>query len=266
MAADQPDRPAPPPLSRVGASRFVLALREGGSLPGIIEGDDGRLWVGKFRGAGQGAGALVAEVVAGELARALGLPMPAQVVLSLPPRFGITDGDPEVNQLLAASVGDNLGVALLAHALAYDPAAGLDVDGALAARIVAFDVLMANVDRTFRNPNLLWSDGRLWLIDHGAALYWQHGWQGGLTGATAPLPRLAEHVLLPRAVDLAAAATWLAAAADDAALTAALALVPDAWFEVDDVAGRRAAFLARLQARRAALATLVVDPRPGGPR
>ena len=123
---------------------------------------------------------------------------------------------------------------------------------------------MANVDRTFRNPNLLWADGRLWLIDHGAALYWQHGWKGDLTGATTTLPRLAEHVLLPLAGDLAAAAAWLERAADDDALTAAVAAVPAAWFEVgpDDADARRAAFVARLRARRAALATLVVDPRP----
>lgn len=247
-------------LPRVGAARFVLALREGGSLPGLVEGDDGRLWVGKFRGAGQGAAALVAEVIVGELARAVGLPMPAQVVLALPPRFSVTDGDPEVNELLAASAGDNLGVAFLPSALGYDPAARMAVDAELAARIVAFDVLMGNVDRTFRNPNLLWSGGALWLIDHGAALYWQHGWQGGLASAAAPLPRLREHVLLPVAGDLAAAAAWLAAAATDDALAAALALVPDAWLEVDDPVGRRAAFVARLALRRAALATLVAPP------
>jgi hypothetical protein len=247
-------------LPRVGAARFVLALREGGSLPGLVEGDDGRLWVGKFRGAGQGAAALVAEVIVGELARALGLPMPAQVVLALPPRFGVTDGDPEVDELLAASAGDNLGVGFLPSALGYDPAARMAVDGALAARIVAFDVLMGNVDRTFRNPNLLWSGGALWLIDHGAALYWQHGWQGGLANAVAPLPHLREHVLLPVAGDLAAAAAWRAEAATDDALAAALALVPDAWLEVEDPVARRAAFVARLAARRAALATLVAPP------
>ncbi|HVV88608.1 MAG TPA: HipA family kinase, partial [Kofleriaceae bacterium] len=251
-------------LPRVLAARFVVALREGGSLPGVIEGDDGRLWVGKFRGAGQGAAALVAEVIGGELARALGLPMPAQVVLGVPPRFGITDGDPEVNELLARSPGDNLGVEFLPSAIGYDPAARAAVDAELAARVIAFDVLMGNVDRTFRNPNLLWSGGRLWLIDHGAALYWQHGWEGGTAGATAPLPRLAEHVLWPVAGDVAAAAAWLAEAAGDDALAAALALVPDAWLEVDDPPARRAAFVARLALRRAALGSLVVDPR--GPR
>ena len=261
MATDR-DRTSAP-LRTVGAARFVVALREGGSLPGVIEGDDGRLWVAKFRGAGQGAGALIAEIVAGELARTLALPMPELVVLELPPKFGITDGDPEVNDLLAASAGANVGMAFLPQALGYDPAARIAIEPARAARIVAFDILVANVDRTFRNPNLLWSGGALWLIDHGAALYWQHGWQGGVAGAATPLPRLAEHVLLPLAGDLAAAATWLAGAADDDALTAALAAVPDAWFEVADPAARRAAFLARLQLRRAALATLVVDPRPG---
>jgi hypothetical protein len=250
------------PLRTVTATRYVLALREGGSLPGIIEGDDGRLWVTKFRGAGQGVGALLAEVVAGQLARTLGLPMPELVVLTLPPRFGVTDGDPEVNDLLAASAGDNLGMAFLPEALGYDPGARLAVDPELAARIVAFDVLISNVDRTFRNPNLVWSAGKLWLIDHGAALYWQYGWDGGLAGAAARLPRFREHVLLPLAGNLAEAAAWLVEGVDDAALEAAVVAVPKDWLGSDDPAARRAAFIARLRHRRAALDELLATDAP----
>lgn len=254
-------------LRRVSAARYVTPLREGGSLPGVIEGDDQRLWVVKFRGAGQGAGALLAEIVAGQLATAIGLPMPELVLLSVPPRFGVSDGDPEVNDLLTASVGDNVGMEFLPQAIGYDPAARMAVDGELAARVVAFDVLMSNVDRTFRNPNLLWSGGKLWIIDHGAALYWQHGWDGGLVGATSKLPRLADHVLLPLAGDLTAAAAHVAATVTDEVLAAALAAVPDEWLAGPEgstgrdghvPAVRRGAFAARLRVRRDGLAGLVI--------
>lgn len=258
-------------LRTVTATRYVVPLREGGSLPGVLEGDDRRLWVAKFRGAGQGAGALLAEVVAGELAKALALPMPELVLLEVPPRFGISDGDPEINSLLLASAGQNVGVEFLPQAIGFDPAAKIAVAGDLAATVLAFDVLISNVDRTFRNPNLLWSGGKLWIIDHGAALYWQHGWDGDLTHAAAPLPRLAEHVLLPHAEprQLQAAAERVAATLSDDVLAAALAEVPAAWF-LDreqqplgerEVAARRAAFAARLAARRAQLGPLVSAAR-----
>ncbi len=250
------------PLRQVLATRYVVPLREGGSLPGVIEGDDHRLWVAKLRGAGQGAGALLAEIVAGKLARALGLPMPELVLLQLPPRFGVTDGDPEINHLLGASAGDNVGMAFLEQAIGYDPAARRPVDAELAAKIVAFDVLLANVDRTFRNPNLLWSGGALWLIDHGAAMYWQHSWDGNLTNATSPLPRYEEHVLLPLAGDVAAAAAQLVSAVDDGLLAAVLAAVPTAWLGLEspspeEAAARRGRFVERLRLRREALVGLV---------
>lgn len=254
---------APGSLRHVLATRYVVPLREGGSLPGVIEGDDHQMWVVKLRGAGQGAGALAAEIIAGKIAQALGLPMPELVLLELPPKFGVTDGDPEVNDLLAASAGANVGMAFLPQAIGYDPAARAVVDGALAARVVAFDVLMGNVDRTFRNPNLLWSGGSLWLIDHGAALYWQHGWDGGLVNAASPLPRLKEHVLLPVAADLREAAAWVQEGVTDAVLGEALAAVPGGWLggeggSSDEAAARRrAAFVARLSARRAALGELM---------
>ncbi|MEZ4358981.1 MAG: HipA family kinase [Kofleriaceae bacterium] len=245
------------PLPRATAARFVTALREGGSMPGLIEDEAARLWVVKFRGAGQGPGALLAEVVCGRLARALGLPMPELTVLTVPPRFGVSDGDPEVNELLAASVGENLGMAFLPEALGYDPAARVPLDAELAARVVAFDVLVSNVDRTFRNPNLLWSGGQLWLIDHGAALYWQHGWDGRSGDPAARLPRFGEHVLLPRAGALPDAAAWVAAGVTDAALDGALAAVPDDWLGAVEPTARRAAFAARLARRREHLVELL---------
>ena len=238
---------------RVTATRYLVPLREGGSLPAVVEGDDGRLWVAKFRGAGQGALALVAEVIAAALGRGLGLPVPETRILALDAELGKNEADPEIRGLLVASAGDNLAVAFLPEALPFDPAAEPPPPG-LAARVVAFDAFLQNVDRTAKNPNLLWSGGQLWLIDHGTALYWQHAWDGGVTGAEAPFPRIADHVLLPWAEGVAAAAPWLVAGLGDAALAAAVAEVPDAW-----LARPREAYVARLAARRDAAASYLEE-------
>lgn len=255
--------PEPQALPRVEAARYVLPLREGGSMPGLVEDGDGRLWVAKLRGAGQGPGALVAELVAGELARALGFAVPTIALLDLPPRFGASEGDPEVQDLLAASVGQNLGLAFLSGAVAYDPSGRWPIDPDLAARLVAFDVWVSNVDRTHRNPNLLWARERLWLIDHGAALYWQHGWDGRLPEREPALPRLAEHVALPLARELPAAARALAAEVTPGALRAALALVPAEWLAAAgvDPEPRRAQLAQRLERRAARLPELLEGPR-----
>jgi hypothetical protein len=252
-------------LPRVDAARYVLPLREGGSLPAVIEGADGRMYVAKFRAAGQGPRALVAEVIGGELARAAGLRMPELVVLALAPGFGGTDGDPEIVSLLSASTGENLGLAFLSGALPFDPAARTPVDATLASTIVALDILISNVDRSARNPNLLWVGGELWLIDHGAALYWHHAWDGGTAGAEAPLPRVAEHVLWPWATDLAAAGATLAGRVDDAAIERAVAAVPDGWLADggEDPAARRRAYAARLAVRRDALPRLAEEAARG---
>lgn len=241
-------------LRRVAALRYVAPLREGGSLPAVVEADDGRAYVVKFRGAGQGARALVAELVAGELGRALGLAVPELVIVALDPALGRNEADPEIRALLLASAGDNVGLALLPGALAFDPAARPALDPGAAARIVAFDAYTQNIDRTARNPNLLWSGGRLWLIDHGAALYWQHDWNGGLTGFDAPFPQIARHALLPWADALSDQAAWLRAGLTDDAVDAALAAVPTEWWLAPPAlppADLRAAFAARLRARRA---------------
>ena len=236
-------------MRAVTAARYVLPLREGGSLPGLIEDDAGALWVTKFRAAGQGLGALVAEVIAGTLAQTAGLPVPELVRLVIPNGFGLTDGDPEIHDLLVASEGDNLGLHFLSAAIGFDPAARESVDPAFAAKVVAFDVLVSNVDRTVRNPNLVWCGGQLWLIDHGAALYWHHAWDGGIGNPGAALPRLHDHALWPFVGDLAAAARELVAALPDRAIEAALAEVPTGW--IDDA--RRPQYVARLAARRDAL-------------
>lgn len=241
-------------LRRVSAVRYVVPLREGGSLPGVIEGDDGRLWVGKFRGAGQGTAALVAEAIGGELARAARLPVPELCTLVLPGGFGSTEGDPEIHDLLLASAGDNVGIAFQTGALGFDPAARDSLDPELAAQVVALDVLISNVDRTVRNPNILMIGNQPMLIDHGAALYWHHAWDGGLAGADRPLPRLGEHVLWPVA-DLPGAARTLAAELDDAAIGAAVDAASP-W-----LAHPAEAYVARLAARRDALVTIAEAAR-----
>ena len=167
-------------LRVVTATRYVTPLREGGSLPGLVEADDDGLYVTKFRGAGQGRRALVAEVIVGELARRLGLLVPELVTVAIDPALGAAEPDPEIQDLIAASPGANLGVDFLPGALPYTPAGAWVPDPGLAADIVWLDAFTTNVDRAARNPNLLLWHSRLWLIDHGAALYLQHARPGRL--------------------------------------------------------------------------------------
>ena len=229
-------------LRTVTATRYVTPLREGGSLPGIVEADDDGLYVLKFRGAGQGPKALAAEIVAGELARGLGLPVPELVLIELDPALGNAEPDPEIQELIAASAGINLGVDFLPGALPYNPTQPPEPE--LAAEIVWLDALVTNVDRTPRNPNLLRWHGTLYLIDHGAALYAFHG-ADPLERARNGFPAIRDHVLLPGAGSIEAADARLAARAEP---THAAALVPAEW--ADGVA--YADFLtARLQAPRA---------------
>ena len=240
--------------------RYVTPLREGGSLPAIVETSGGELVVAKFRGAGQGVKALVAEIVAGELARAFGLCVPELSLLRLDAALGRGERDEEIRDLLLASAGVNVGLAYLPGALMYDPAAGVEVDGATASRIVAFDAFVTNVDRTARNPNLLWCDAQLWLIDHGASLYWQHDWDGGLAGADRAFAMIAQHVLLPFADALHEAGAALQALVDDDLLRAVLAEVPDALLPEDP--GRwREAYVQFLLARVGATDVFIEEAR-----
>jgi hypothetical protein len=216
-------------LRRVAATRYVTPLREGGSMPGLVEADDDGLYVLKFRGAGQGPRALVAEVVVGAIARALGLPVPELVLVDLDPALGRAEPDPEIQELIEASPGANLGVDFLPGALPHLPATGWRPDPALAADVVWLDAFATNVDRTPQNPNLLvWHD-RLWLIDHGAALYLQHGGLRPAEQADRPFPAIARHVLLPCAGSIREADARLAPRVDRALIEAAVGLVPADW-------------------------------------
>jgi hypothetical protein len=217
-------------LRTVSAVRYVTPLREGGSLPALVEADDDGLYVLKFRAAGQGVKALVAEVMAGEVARALGLPVPEQVLVELDPEIGRAEPDPEIQHLLRGSPGLNLGMDFLPGALAYGPEGNAEPQPELAADVVWFDALVTNVDRTPRNPNLLLWHGRLWLIDHGAALYLQHAWTDPPADAHRPFPGIRNHVLLPCAGDVREADARLAPRLDRAAVEDILAAVPDDWF------------------------------------
>jgi HipA-like kinase len=211
-------------LRTVTATRYVTPLREGGSLPGLVEADDDGLYVVKFRGAGQGPKALVAEIVAGELARGLGLPVPELVLVELDGEMARAEPDPEIQDLIRASAGLNLGVDFLPGALPYSPARPPEPD--LAAAVVWLDALVENVDRTPRNPNLLLWHRNLWLIEHGAALYVHHGSADPLTVAKRPFPAIRDHVLLGVAGSLLEADTALAPRAQP---DAAAALVPPEW-------------------------------------
>jgi hypothetical protein len=221
------------PLPEVAATRYVTALREGGSMPGLVEADDDGLYVLKFRGAGQGPLALVAEIIVGELARALGFLVPQLVRIDLDPVLGRAEPDPEIQELILASGGLNVGIDFLPGSLAYTPSGPVQPDAELAANVVWLDALLTNVDRTAANPNLLVWHGQVWLIDHGAALYLQHGGLRPTEQATRAFPQIADHVLLPRAGSIAEADERLAPCVDRALLEQVVALVPGEWFTGD---------------------------------
>ena len=214
----------------VTATRYVTPLREGGSLPGLVEADDDGLYVLKFRGAGQGPRMLVAEIVAGELARALGLPVPELVLAELDPAIGRSEPDAEIQDLLLASEGTNLGLDFLPGSLPFSPAAGPPPDPGFAAEVVWLDALVTNVDRTAQNPNLLVWHWRIWLIDHGAALYWHHS-PARPPDARNPFAPIRNHVLLPFASSIAEADERLAPQVSGELIEAVVADVPEAWLE-----------------------------------
>jgi hypothetical protein len=256
------------PLRHLAAARYVTPLREGGSVPAVVEADDGALYVVKFWAAAQGSRALAAEVIAGELARAAGLRMPELALIDLDANFGRSEPHQEIREVLLASAGVNLAMGYLEGAVGYDVAARRPVPGDFASTLVVFDAFIDNVDRTARNPNLLWWRGELWLIDHGASLYWHHGWAGeDLTASAArPFARVGEHVLLPFADRLAEAGVALGRALHDEVIVCAVAAVPEEW--LDDAGGPagenggaelRGAYLTWLRARRAALPAIVEE-------
>ncbi|MEM9663687.1 MAG: HipA family kinase [Bacteroidota bacterium] len=247
------------PLAIYPATRYVVPLREGGSLPAVLD-TEGGLFVVKFRGAGQGARALTAELIGGGLAERLGLPMPEVALIDLDEGFGRTERDPEIQDILKGSRGLNVGLRYLERAHAYDPVAMADfVTPELAADLVWFDALITNIDRTPRNPNLLIWDRSLWLIDHGAALYFHHNWDVvDAERARAPFPPIKDHVLLPAAGDLQAADERLAPLLTPAVVREVLAAIPDALLQdappgqappFATAAENRAAYQAYVEAR-----------------
>jgi hypothetical protein len=217
------------PLRTVTATRYAAPLREGGSLPGIVEADDDGLYVVKFRGAGQGPKALIAEVVTGELARALGLPVPDQVLVDVDPALGKAEPDAEIRELIGASGGTNAGLDYLPGSLPFAPAVGPAPTPELAAAVVWLDALTTNVDRSPHNPNLLVWHGRLYLIDHGASLYIHHTWMNAAEHARQPFTRIASHVLLPFAGSIEEADARLAPEVTRSLLEAITGWVPDDW-------------------------------------
>jgi hypothetical protein len=220
-------------LRIVAATRYVTPLREGGSLPGLVEAEDDGLYVLKFRGAGQGIKALVAEVIAGELARTLGLAVPEIVLMEVDPALGAAEPDPEIQDLITGSAGVNVALDFLPGSLPYTPAAGFQPSAELAAEVVWLDALVSNVDRTPRNPNLLVWHERLWLIDHGAALYFQHRDWSPEVDAPKPFAGISDHVLLPIAGSVAEADERLAPRLTEDAVRAAVAAVPPDWLDAE---------------------------------
>ncbi|HZF78385.1 MAG TPA: HipA family kinase [Rubrivivax sp.] len=254
-----------PMLRTVAATRYVTPLREGGSLPAVVEGDDEGLYVLKFRGAGQGPKALVAELIAGEMARAVGLRVPEIVLMELDPELARTEPDREIQDLIRASAGINFAIDYLPGAVTYDPLLQ-PVDPAVASAIVWHDALVSNVDRTPRNSNLLLWHGRIWLIDHGAALIFHHQWTDDPKAqARKPFPSIKDHVLLPWATAIDAADAAQAPKLTPELLDSLIAEVPDAWLVDDPVyttpQAQRAAYRSYFGERLSVRASLVQEIR-----
>ncbi|MEZ4410254.1 MAG: HipA family kinase [Polyangiales bacterium] len=249
-------------MRTVRAIRYVKPFKQGGSVPALVEGDDDGMYVTKLRGASQGEKTLIAEVIAGEIGRALSLPVPELVYVDLDASIAEAEPDPELCLPLEKSVGLNLGLDFLPGSVTFDPLAGPWPDASVTSRIVLFDAFVANVDRTARNANILTWHRAPWLIDHGAALYFHHGWRPDdpLEGSDDPFAEVRDHVLLRGASALREAEAHLAATLDDATLDRIVDLVPDAWLApdlaFDDVTSHREAYRTWLRARRSRLPLL----------
>ncbi len=220
-------------LRTVNVTRYITPLREGGSLPALAEADDDFKYVLKFRGAGHGVKALIAELIGGEIARVLGLPVPELVFADLDEAFGRTEADEEIQDLLQGSQGLNLALHFLSGAINFDPVV-TDVDSQLASQIVWLDAFLTNVDRTFRNTNMLIWHNELWLIDHGACLYFHHAFTDWESHAKVPFTLIKDHVLLPRASELAPVDAVLKSVLSDEALQQIVALIPDNWLKWEE--------------------------------
>jgi hypothetical protein len=238
-------------IRTVTATRYLTPLREGGSVPAIVEADDEGLYVLKYRGAGQGPRALIAELIGGEVGRALGLRVPEIVLIELNPALGLAEPDPEIQVPLRASAGLNLGLDYLPGSVGYDPLL-FKPDRELASAIVWFDAYITNVDRTARNTNMLIWHKNLWLIDHGAALYFHHTWADYQARSRRPFPAIKDHVLLRYASALADVDAALSARLTPDVIGAIVAAIPDAWLGNEPLFADHAA-------HRAAYATYLLD-------
>lgn len=222
-----------PEIRTVNVTRYITPLREGGSLPAIAEADDDFKYVLKFAGAGHGPKALIAEFLGGEIARYLGFKVPEIVFADLDEAFGRTEGDEEIQDLLRASRGRNLGMHFLSGATTFDPVVTTP-DPQTASRIVWLDAFLTNIDRTFRNTNMLMWHRELWLIDHGASLYFHHAWSDWEQAAKSPFAYVKDHVLLPQASELETAADYLSDMLHADLFSRLTALIPDPWLERED--------------------------------
>lgn len=241
-------------MRQLNATRYATPLREGGSLPAIVETDSDELFVVKFRGAGQGHRALIAEALAAALATELGLPVAEPAIIHLEKGFGRSEPDPEIQDILKNSHGENFGLAFISSALPFDPVINNDIDPVLAADIVWFDALITNVDRSPRNVNLLMQSGRIWMIDHGASFYFHHRWEDWRDRIQSRFPQIKDHVLLHLAGKLTDADRRLRPRLTDDALRRATAQIPDGWLGDEeelfpDVESHRAAYIAYLRER-----------------
>jgi len=219
-------------IRTVNVTRYVTPLREGGSLPAIVEADDDGMYVLKFRGAGQGVKALIAELVSGEIARTLGLRVPEIVLANLDVLLSQSEPDPEIQDLLKASAGLNLGLDYLPGSITFDPLVE-KIDAKTASQIVWLDCFVTNVDRTPRNTNLLMWHKQLWLIDHGASLYFQHAWQNWDEASRRPFAQVKDHVLLPLASELQKTDVEFRKVLTPERVATIVALIPDAWLADD---------------------------------
>jgi len=220
-------------IRTVTVIRYITPLREGGSLPAVVEADDDFKYVLKFRGAGHGVKALISELIGGEVARTLGLKVPEIVYAELDEAFGRTEADEEIQDLLRASHGLNLGLHFLSGAVNFDPVV-TQVEARLASEIVWLDAFLTNIDRTFRNTNMLIWHKELWLIDHGAALYFHHTWDQWKKNAENPFVYVKDHVLLPKAALLEETDERFKKILTDEKLREIVALIPETWLQWED--------------------------------